>query len=245
MRRRLLLPALVAFTLAGCGEASSPAAEQQQAQEPLASTLAGTATTVVSTSTAPSNDEPGADETSTSVVESATSVAVATTAAAPRTTVAATQSTLAPGASTTVAPTTTSRTVGTPRLTVSQTASLDPSGVKVTVRGTGYDISKGVYVIVCNQAAWTDARRCVGGVNIDGSSPVSEWVSSNPPAYAKGLTVPFAVDGSFSITLLVRALGDAIDCTKEQCGVVTFADHTRREDRSQDAFVPITFRTGG
>jgi hypothetical protein len=114
----------------------------------------------------------------------------------------------------------------------------------VTVRGTGYDVTKGVYVIVCNQAAWTDARRCVGGVNIDGSSPVSEWVSTTPPAYAKGLTVPFASDGSFSVTLLARAIGDAIDCTKEQCGVVTFADHTRRDDRSQDVFVPITFKSG-
>ena len=99
-------------------------------------------------------------------------------------------------------------------------------------------------MIVCNQAAWTDARRCVGGVNIDGSSPVSEWVSTNPPGYAKGLTVPFAADGSFTVTLLVRANGDLIDCTKEQCGVVTFADHTRREDRSQDVFAPIEFAPG-
>ncbi|MFZ9730300.1 MAG: hypothetical protein ACO3CX_01585 [Ilumatobacteraceae bacterium] len=147
--------------------------------------------------------------------------------------------------STTLAPTTTTRASGVPRLSVSQTSGLDGAGTRVTVSGTGYDVSKGVYVIVCNQAAWTDARRCVGGVNIDGSSPVSEWVSSNPPAYAKGLTVPFANDGSFSVTLLVRATGDAIDCTKEQCGVVTFSDHTRRDDRSQDVFVPITFKSGG
>jgi len=147
--------------------------------------------------------------------------------------------------SNTLAPTTTTRASGVPRLLVSQTSGLDGAGTRVIVRGTGYDVSKGVYVIVCNQAAWTDARRCVGGVNIDGSSPVSEWVSSNPPAYAKGLTVPFANDGSFSVTLLVRATGDAIDCTKEQCGVVTFSDHTRRDDRSQDVFVPITFKSGG
>lgn len=102
-------------------------------------------------------------------------------------------------------------------------------------------MTKGVYVSVCNQAAWTASRRCVGGINLDGSSPLSEWVSSNPPGYAKGLTVPFAPDGSFAITLLVRAIGDNIDCTKEQCGVVSYADHTRRDDRSQDVFVPISF----
>jgi len=127
---------------------------------------------------------------------------------------------------------------------LSQSSGLSPSGTRITVRGTGYDVSKGIYIIVCNQAAWTESRRCVGGVNIDGSSPVSEWISTNPPAYAKGLTVPFAADGSFSVTLLARAIGDAIDCTKEACGVVSFADHTRRDDRSQDVFVPITF-TGG
>jgi len=127
---------------------------------------------------------------------------------------------------------------------LSQSTGLSSQGTRITVRGTGFDASKGVYVIVCNQAAWTDARRCVGGVNIDGSSPVSEWISSNPPAYAKGLTVPFATDGSFTITLLVRANGDAIDCSKEPCGVVSFADHTRRDDRSQDVFVPISFAGG-
>ena len=109
------------------------------------------------------------------------------------------------------------------------------------MRGSGFDVTKGVYVIVCNQAAWTVARRCIGGVNLDGSSPVSVWVSTNPPAYAKGLTVPFAADGSFVVTLLVRAIDEVtkLDCSKQQCGVVAFADHTRRDDRSQDVFAPI------
>jgi hypothetical protein len=130
---------------------------------------------------------------------------------------------------------------------VSQTTGLDPKGTIVTVRGTGFDVSKGVYVFVCNQAVWNSNRRCVGGVNVDGSSPLSQWVSSNPPGYAIGLTVPFVADGSFVVPLLVRATDDStslIDCTKERCGIVAFADHTRREDRSQDVFVPISFNAG-
>ena len=134
-----------------------------------------------------------------------------------------------------------------PKITVSQTSGLDPKGGLVTVRGSGFDVTKGVYVFVCNQATWNAARRCVGGINLDGSSPLSQWISSNPPGYAIGLTVPFAADGTFVVPLFVRATDEStnlIDCTKQQCGIVTFADHTRRDDRSQDVFVPISFSNG-
>ena len=236
VRRRLLrlAPALLVLLVA-CGGASIDDGAPAQTTGPASpGAILDTTTTTTEAS------RPVA---TTAAIQTTQSQSVTTTVSpsgdAPTT---AAQSTVA---STTVAPTTTSRTAGTPHLSVSPSSGLDGAGTRVTVRGTGYDVAKGVYVIVCNQAAWTVSRRCVGGVNIDGSSPVSEWVSSNPPAYAKGLTVPFANDGSFSITLVVRAIGDAIDCTKEQCGVVTFADHTRRDDRSQDVFVPIAFSTNG
>lgn len=131
-----------------------------------------------------------------------------------------------------------------PQLVLSQSGGLNPAGSLITVRGTGFDETKGIYLFVCNQAAWTAARRCIGGINLDGASPLSQWISSNPPGYAKGLTLPYEANGTFSVTLLVRATDDAtnlINCAVEQCGVVAFADHTRRDDRSQDVFVPITF----
>ena len=134
-----------------------------------------------------------------------------------------------------------------PRITVSQTSGLDPKGGLVTVRGSGFDVTKGIYIFVCNQATWNAARRCVGGINLDGSSPLSQWISSNPPGYAIGLTVPFAADGTFVVPLFVRAIDEStnlIDCSKQQCGIVSFADHTRRDDRSQDVFVPISFSNG-
>ena len=134
-------------------------------------------------------------------------------------------------------------TIGRPKLTVSQTTNLNPNGTSVTVRGSGYDITKGVYVIVCTQAAPGPQSTCVGGINIDGSSPSSVWVSSNPPSYAIGLTTEFQPDGSFSIVLLVVAKSGALDCTVVKCGVVTRSDHLRYTDRTQDVFVPITFNT--
>jgi len=134
-------------------------------------------------------------------------------------------------------------TIGRPKLSVSQTTNLNPNGTSVTVRGSGYDISKGVYVIVCTQAAPGTQSTCVGGVNIDGSSSSSVWVSSNPPSYAIGLTTEFQPDGSFNITLLVVAKSGDLDCTLVRCGVVTRSDHLRYTDRTQDVFVPITFNT--
>lgn len=128
-----------------------------------------------------------------------------------------------------------------PKLVVSQTVNLNPNGTSVTVRGTGYDVSKGVYVIVCSQAAPGPQATCIGGVNIDGSSSSSVWVSSNPPNYAVGLTTPFQPDGSFTVELVIVAKSGALDCTILKCGVVTRSDHLRYTDRSQDVFVPITF----
>ena len=137
--------------------------------------------------------------------------------------------------------TTTSVAVNRPKLSVSQTTNLNPSGTSVTVRGTGFDVSKGVYVIVCSQAAPGPQATCIGGVNIDGSSSSSVWVSSNPPNYAVGLTTPFQPDGSFIVELVIVGKSGALDCTAIKCGVVTRSDHLRYTDRTQDVFVPISF----
>jgi hypothetical protein len=136
--------------------------------------------------------------------------------------------------------TTTSATSARPQLVVSATSQLDPNGSTVTVRGAGFDVTKGIYVAVCNQPQ-VIGRRCVGGVNIDGSSAQSIWISSNPPGYAAGLPLPYGDNGVFSVTLLAKATSPNIDCTRESCGIVAFADHTRSDDRTQDVFIPVTF----
>ena len=212
---------LVAVLISGCANAA------QDTQLPVVTSTSFDTTTTTTTAT----DETAEMSTSTLAPVVAESLVTAST------TIQQTPVTTMKLTTTTVA--STSR----PKLSVSQTTNLNPNGTSVTVRGSGYDISKGVYVIVCTQAAPGAQSTCVGGVNIDGSSPSSVWVSSNPPSYAIGLTTDFQPDGSFNIVLQVVAKSGELDCTLVKCGVVTRSDHLRYTDRTQDVFVPITFNT--
>ena len=205
----------------------------QATTETFVTTTFDTATEVASTVA------PTAVATTVAPVASSSTTAdavVSTTNVANSTTTSASKSSAGSGASTSTIGAT-SR----PKLSVSQVNNLNPNGTTVTVRGTGYDVNKGVYVIVCTQAAPGPQATCIGGVNIDGSSASSVWVSSNPPNYAIGLTTPFSPDGSFTVELVVVAKSGALDCTILKCGVVTRSDHLRYTDRTQDVFVPITF----
>ena len=192
-------------------------------------TAAEVASTVAPTVVATTVTTLSSSSTTTSVAFSTTSVATSRSTSAPNSTVAS------------GAPTTTVASSSRPKLSVSQTTNLNPNGTSVTVRGTGFDVRKGVYVTVCTQAAPGPQATCIGGVNIDGSSASSVWVSSNPPGYAVGLTTPFSPDGSFTVELVVVAKSGTLDCTAIKCGVITRSDHLRYTDRSQDVFVPITF----
>ena len=216
----------------------------------VASVLLAVVISSCTSSSSTSNSE-GEISTTTSSVTSTTegaieSTTVATTGAGSQSSSTTSIATVTSGNSGTVSSsavpaTTTSVAVNRPKLSVSQTTNLNPSGTSVTVRGTGFDVSKGVYVIVCSQAAPGPQATCIGGVNIDGSSSSSVWVSSNPPNYAVGLTTPFQPDGSFIVELVIVGKSGALDCTAIKCGVVTRSDHLRYTDRTQDVFVPISF----
>ena len=216
----------------------------------VASVLLAVVISSCASSSSTSNSE-GEISTTTSSVTSTTqgaieSTTVATTGAGSQSSSTTSIATVTSGNSGTVSSsavpaTTTSVAVNRPKLSVSQTTNLNPSGTSVTVRGTGFDVSKGVYVIVCSQAAPGPQATCIGGVNIDGSSSSSVWVSSNPPNYAVGLTTPFQPDGSFIVELVIVGKSGALDCTAIKCGVVTRSDHLRYTDRTQDVFVPISF----
>ena len=211
---------LMAVVIAGCATAA-------QNTQPLVAT-----SIVIQTSTTSESTETTGSSTSTlAPVVTDTTLADSTTTA-PLKTVA-----------TTVLTATTVASTGRPKLSVSQTTNLNPNGTSVTVRGTGYDITKGVYVIVCTQAAPGPQSTCVGGVNIDGSSASSVWINSQPPSYGVGLALAFQPDGSFNVVLSVVAKSGDLDCTVVKCGVVTRSDHLRYTDRTQDVFVPITFNS--
>lgn len=131
-----------------------------------------------------------------------------------------------------------------PGITVSKSQGPDPAGESITVSGSGFDVTKGIYVAVCvDNGPGQVPTPCLGGVDTSGTGGGSAWISSNPPSYGKGLATPYGPGGSFTVTLSVVASDPVTgtDCRKVQCSVVTRADHTRTADRSQDARVRLTF----
>ncbi|MEV6306011.1 hypothetical protein AB0M02_41825 [Actinoplanes sp. NPDC051861] len=128
------------------------------------------------------------------------------------------------------------------RLTVSKTKGLDRTGETVTVSGSGYDETKGIYVAFClDNGPGVLPSPCGGGADMSGSSGSSAWISSNPPSYAEGLAQPYRSGGSFRVSIRVSQMIGDIDCAVRGCAIVTRADHTRTADRSQDKRVPIRF----
>ena len=133
-------------------------------------------------------------------------------------------------------------------VTVSATDDLDPAGQVITVTGTGFDEEQGIYVSVCvDNGPGQLPTPCLGGVDTTGGTGSSVWVSSNPPPYAEGMTIPYGPGGSFEVTIFATG-GDAelgIDCAVVTCSLVTRSDHTATDDRSQDTRTPLTFRAAG
>lgn len=131
-----------------------------------------------------------------------------------------------------------------PRLTVSKTTGLDPAGATVTVTGSGFDTSKGIYVAFCvKPAEGVLPSPCGGGADTSGNTGASQWVSSNPPPYGKNLAVPYGPGGTFTVTVTLSKMIGSVDCSVTRCVVAARTDHTRTSDRSQDVLVPITFRS--
>ncbi|MEZ5133871.1 MAG: hypothetical protein R2699_02090 [Acidimicrobiales bacterium] len=134
-------------------------------------------------------------------------------------------------------------TVGSKTLSADRTAPIDPAGDTITVRGTGYDPAKGIYVAICAIPAGGGVPTpCGGGEDRSGASGSSSWITNDPPSCASGLTAPYGPGGSFQVQLRVSAnLPGGLDCRQIACAVTTRNDHTRSSDRSQDVLLPLTF----
>ncbi|GIM93719.1 hypothetical protein [Paractinoplanes toevensis] len=125
---------------------------------------------------------------------------------------------------------------------MSKTKGLARSGETVTVSGSGYDATKGIYVAFClDNGAGVLPSPCGGGADLSGSSGGSAWISSNPPAYGEGLATPYGKNGSFRVSIQVSQMIGDVDCAVRGCAIVTRADHTRTSDRSQDMRIPVRF----
>lgn len=132
------------------------------------------------------------------------------------------------------------------QVTVTPTNALPTEGAVVTVTGTGFDPTGGVYVAVClDNGPGKKPSPCIGGADTEGIGG-AVWISSTPPSYAEGLTVPYGPDGSFEVQLPVPAVDEVsgVDCRVDPCAVTVRFDHLRADDRSADHVVPISFADG-
>lgn len=129
------------------------------------------------------------------------------------------------------------------RVTVMQTEDLDPTGQRVVVRGRKFDPRVGVYVALCVVPPRGQAPTpCGGGVDMQGASGSSAWISSNPPPYARSLVEPFGKKGRFRTAITVSSRIGDVDCREVQCAITVRADHLRSRDRSHDVIIPVTFK---
>lgn len=128
-------------------------------------------------------------------------------------------------------------------LTVTPTARLAAAGQSIKVSGRGFSELVGIYVGLCVMPRpGAKPTPCGGGVDQDGSSQASAWISSNPPPYGSSLAIPYKRGGKFSVRIKVSPRIGAYDCRVVRCAVVARADHTRANDRTWDVAVPVTFR---
>jgi hypothetical protein len=128
-------------------------------------------------------------------------------------------------------------------LTVTPTSGLSALGQTVKVRGRGFSELVGIYVGLCVMPrAGAKPTPCGGGVDQDGSSQASAWISSNPPPYGASLAIPYKRGGKFSVRIKVSPRIGSYDCRVVRCAIVARADHLRANDRSWDVAVPVTFR---
>ena len=89
-------------------------------------------------------------------------------------------------------------------LTVTPSRDLSSFGQTVTVRGKRFSELVGIYVGLCVlPRPGAKPTPCGGGVDQDGSSRASAWISSNPPPYGARLAIPYKRGGSFAVTIRV------------------------------------------
>lgn len=131
-------------------------------------------------------------------------------------------------------------------VTAEPTDGLPPDGAVVTVTGTGFDTSAGIYVAVCvDNGPGVKPSPCIGGADTEGVGGAT-WISDNPPTYAEGLTVPYGPGGSFEVELPVPMTDEVtgVDCREVACAVTVRYDHLRADDRGADHVIPVTFADG-
>ncbi|WP_425473534.1 hypothetical protein [Streptomyces tailanensis] len=120
------------------------------------------------------------------------------------------------------------------------------SGQVVTVSGSGFNTSQGIYVGLCvvNGAQGADKPTpCLGGQDEDGSTGASHWINNTWGGLFANSS-KFGTSGTFSVNIYVKStLEDGSVCGEDvTCAIVTRADHFDTNDRRYDVHVPVTFQ---
>ncbi|GGX86134.1 hypothetical protein GCM10010358_45380 [Streptomyces minutiscleroticus] len=131
-------------------------------------------------------------------------------------------------------------------LSVTAPDTASAGGQVVTVSGSGFNPSQGIYVGLCVVDGAQGAAKptpCLGGQDESGSTGASHWVNNTFGGLFAN-TSKFGTGGSFSVQVFVKAtLEDGSVCGEDvDCAVVTRADHLDSGDRKYDVHVPIAFR---
>ena len=128
------------------------------------------------------------------------------------------------------------------RLIAIQTTNLvDQQLVRVT--GANFNRRVGIYLAFCEVPLRGQLpRNCAGGINLEGESQSSFWISSNPPAYAADLVMGFTKRGGFRVDIKVARFIGETDCAIKKCAILTRADHLRPTLRTADLLIPVSFR---
>ncbi|QDY78563.1 hypothetical protein [Streptomyces qinzhouensis] len=131
------------------------------------------------------------------------------------------------------------------------------AGQNVTVTGSGYNTSQGVYVGLCavpagvnvnDQSTWNaKPTPCLGGQDQAGTTGASHWVNNDWWWMSPNNSSPYTVTngrGGFSVNIHVKAqISATVTCGQSgvTCAIVTRADHFDSNDRKYDIYVPVTF----
>lgn len=95
-------------------------------------------------------------------------------------------------------------------------------GATVTIKGVGYPANANIYL----------------------AQTIEKPKSGYPSTYGEAAKVTVGADGSFTQEMKVATSFGDVDCTSTQCYVASFTAFPNLSDRSNDQWVPISFKAG-
>lgn len=119
------------------------------------------------------------------------------------------------------------------KVTLSKSSEIAYEGERVSISISGFPVKSGLYVFQCVQPAnggtLPDLRQC--------NSADQLWITAS----GRGSFLPTASDIS------IRLVGkfSTYDCTVDKCALFFQFDRLAADDRSEDQFIPLTFKRSG